>query len=157
MDQNRFVTDRTGRDCSERCSSSLRDRLRRRSLRSPCRRTQADGVRLLGTLFLVPAGSPAATLPPVAELTSLVLLTLPPNINKSPQKRAFVYGGWGEIRTHELRKESPVFKTGAFNRSATHPRQPQFSDISMQKSRRCFENIFYNKNKMIKCILEPVC
>lgn len=35
---------------------------------------------------------------------------------------SFYFGGWGEIRTHELRKESPVFKTGAFNRSATHPR-----------------------------------
>lgn len=30
-------------------------------------------------------------------------------------------GGWGGIRTHETRKRLPVFKTGAFNRSATHP------------------------------------
>src|SRR5438105_2456648 len=30
-------------------------------------------------------------------------------------------GGWGGIRTHEERKPLPVFKTGAFNRSATHP------------------------------------
>ena len=30
-------------------------------------------------------------------------------------------GGWGGIRTHETRKGLPVFKTGAFNRSATHP------------------------------------
>ena len=33
-----------------------------------------------------------------------------------------VLGGSGEIRTHGSRKTSPVFKTGAFNRSATLPR-----------------------------------
>ncbi len=31
------------------------------------------------------------------------------------------YGGWGGIRTHEELAPLPVFKTGAFNRSATHP------------------------------------
>jgi hypothetical protein len=31
------------------------------------------------------------------------------------------FGGEGEIRTHEPRKGLPVFKTGAFNRSATSP------------------------------------
>lgn len=31
------------------------------------------------------------------------------------------YGGWGGIRTHETVSRLPVFKTGAFNRSATHP------------------------------------
>ena len=30
-------------------------------------------------------------------------------------------GGEGEIRTHEPREGLPVFKTGAFNRSATSP------------------------------------
>ena len=30
-------------------------------------------------------------------------------------------GGWGGIRTHEELAPLPVFKTGAFNRSATHP------------------------------------
>ena len=30
-------------------------------------------------------------------------------------------GGRGEIRTHEGLSSSPVFKTGAFNRSATLP------------------------------------
>lgn len=30
-------------------------------------------------------------------------------------------GGWGEIRTHGGVTPTPVFKTGAFNRSATHP------------------------------------
>ena len=30
-------------------------------------------------------------------------------------------GGGGGIRTHERRKSLPVFKTGAFNRSATPP------------------------------------
>ena len=32
-------------------------------------------------------------------------------------------GGWGEIRTHGGRKPSTVFKTVAFNRSATHPKK----------------------------------
>jgi hypothetical protein len=31
-------------------------------------------------------------------------------------------GGWGGIRTHGELAPSPVFKTGALNRSATHPR-----------------------------------
>ena len=31
-------------------------------------------------------------------------------------------GGWGGIRTLETLARLPVFKTGAFNRSATHPR-----------------------------------
>jgi hypothetical protein len=31
-------------------------------------------------------------------------------------------GGWGGIRTHERLSPLPVFKTGAFNRSATHPK-----------------------------------
>lgn len=33
-------------------------------------------------------------------------------------------GGWGGIRTHETVSRLPVFKTGAFNRSATHPAPP---------------------------------
>jgi hypothetical protein len=32
------------------------------------------------------------------------------------------FGGWGGIRTHGELSPTPVFKTGAFNRSATHPR-----------------------------------
>ena len=31
------------------------------------------------------------------------------------------YGGWGGIRTHGELAPTPVFKTGALNRSATHP------------------------------------
>ena len=31
------------------------------------------------------------------------------------------YGGWGGIRTHDTVARVPVFKTGALNRSATHP------------------------------------
>ena len=34
-------------------------------------------------------------------------------------------GGEGEIRTHEPREGLPVFKTGAFNRSATSPSKPR--------------------------------
>src|SRR5690349_3307830 len=32
-----------------------------------------------------------------------------------------ILGGWGEIRTHGTLAGTPVFKTGALNRSATHP------------------------------------
>src|SRR5713226_5240473 len=36
--------------------------------------------------------------------------------------RIFIFcGGWGGIRTHGELAPTPVFKTGAFNRSATHP------------------------------------
>ncbi len=35
--------------------------------------------------------------------------------------RAFQYGGGGGIRTHERFNPLPVFKTGAFNHSATPP------------------------------------
>ena len=31
------------------------------------------------------------------------------------------FGGWGGIRTHEERRLLPVFKTGPFDRSGTHP------------------------------------
>src|SRR5262245_12855159 len=31
------------------------------------------------------------------------------------------FGGWGGIRTLEPLERLPVFKTGAFNHSATHP------------------------------------
>ena len=33
----------------------------------------------------------------------------------------FFFGGWGEIRTHGPVAQTPVFKTGAFDHSATHP------------------------------------
>ena len=33
----------------------------------------------------------------------------------------YAFGGRGEIRTHGGLSSSPVFKTGAFNRSATLP------------------------------------
>ena len=32
-----------------------------------------------------------------------------------------IFGGWGGIRTHGTLARTPVFKTGAFNHSATHP------------------------------------
>ena len=32
-----------------------------------------------------------------------------------------IYGGEGGIRTHGTRKGTPVFKTGAFDHSATSP------------------------------------
>ena len=39
-------------------------------------------------------------------------------------------GGGGGIRTHETLSGLPVFKTGAFNRSATHPEGPLIAKLS---------------------------
>ena len=36
-------------------------------------------------------------------------------------------GGWGGIRTLETLARLPVFKTGAFNHSATHPIRTRIS------------------------------
>ena len=41
-------------------------------------------------------------------------------INRN-QSLTAITGGWGGIRTHETVSRLPVFKTGAFNHSATHP------------------------------------
>jgi len=54
------------------------------------------------------------------------------NLNQLITTHCFIYvfGGGGEIRTHEGRKPLPVFKTGAFNRSATPPRAAQYTHCS---------------------------
>ncbi len=44
-----------------------------------------------------------------------------PRLTTRPTGAARWHGGWGGIRTHEALASLPVFKTGAFNRSATHP------------------------------------
>ena len=63
-----------------------------------------------------------------ARLFSQQPVSYPPGLN--PIEMAFAKlkahyggysGGWGGIRTHETVARLPVFKTGAFNRSATHP------------------------------------
>ncbi len=46
-------------------------------------------------------------------------LTKAPGLSRRPANCEA--GGWGGIRTHEALAGLPVFKTGAFNRSATHP------------------------------------
>jgi hypothetical protein len=38
-------------------------------------------------------------------------------------EKSLIFGGEGEIRTHEALANPPVFKTGAINRSATSPSQ----------------------------------
>jgi hypothetical protein len=48
---------------------------------------------------------------------------------------ALCSGGEGEIRTHETREGLPVFKTGAFNRSATSPSKPR-NAVSFYRSSR---------------------
>ena len=55
------------------------------------------------------------------------------------------FGGSGEIRTHGGRKPSSVFKTGAFNRSATLPCREEYKASSFYSRKIC--------NIAIKCIL----
>jgi hypothetical protein len=43
-----------------------------------------------------------------------------PKFNKIREYLLYI-GGWGGIRTHGALARTPVFKTGALNRSATHP------------------------------------
>ncbi len=46
-----------------------------------------------------------------------------PGVHKA--KEGWLFGGSGEIRTHGGLSSSPVFKTGAFNHSATLPLKDQ--------------------------------
>jgi hypothetical protein len=39
-------------------------------------------------------------------------------------------GGWGGIRTHGTLTRTAVFKTAAFNRSATHPKSQQTKTLN---------------------------
>ena len=42
-------------------------------------------------------------------------------------------GGWGGIRTHGRLAPTPVFKTGALNRSATHPCRGKAFDTAVKE------------------------
>ena len=53
--------------------------------------------------------------------------SLPPSNKKAPFGAVLLLGGSGEIRTHERLTPSPVFKTGAFNRSATLPADTHYT------------------------------
>ena len=64
-------------------------------------------------------------------------------------------GGWGGIRTHETLSRLPVFKTGAFNRSATHPKDywiigyfgcDRRSMTKLRKTEINFLNLLINTN-----------
>src|SRR5579872_6046071 len=58
-----------------------------------------------------------------------------PAKNEEEERRQ--HGGGGGIRTHEALASPPVFKTGAFNRSATPPGEmPQASDVGFTGKRR---------------------
>jgi hypothetical protein len=53
-------------------------------------------------------------------------------------------GGGGEIRTHEGLTPSPVFKTGAFNRSATPPTEAALCHlIFVGTNRNCMLSVFF--------------
>ena len=64
-------------------------------------------------------------------------------------------GGWGGIRTHETLSRLPVFKTGAFNHSATHPKEylntgyfgcERRSMTKLRKTEINFLNLLINTN-----------
>ena len=62
-------------------------------------------------------------------------------------------GGWGGIRTHEAVARLPVFKTGAFNRSATHPfRGGPYRSRRSRGSAKCLERWILNRNRMCRSI-----
>ena len=51
-------------------------------------------------------------------------------------------GGWGGIRTHEGLAPLPVFKTGAFNRSATHPHGDIISPLARVQGGNVRQRLF---------------
>ena len=51
-------------------------------------------------------------------------------------------GGWGGIRTHEGLAPLPVFKTGAFNRSATHPHRDIISPLARIQGGNARQRLF---------------
>ena len=50
--------------------------------------------------------------------------------------KALEYGGGGGIRTHETLSRLPVFKTGAFNHSATPPSPANQSQVAPSRVRK---------------------
>ena len=56
--------------------------------------------------------------------------TLPPGVGVAAE----LAGGGGGIRTHGPRERTPVFKTGAFNRSATPPGDADCARTLLQSS-----------------------
>ena len=87
--------------------------------------TAFDGKTQGCSVNLVAGARPAAHSPqPVADFadgeSGFPKLALLHNAF-CPFRRPALIGGWGGIRTHGTLSGTPVFKTGAFNRSATHP------------------------------------
>jgi hypothetical protein len=60
------------------------------------------------------------------------------------------HGGWGGIRTHEELTPLPVFKTGAFNRSATHPQRTGVTyTVALPLARPCDRLLLWSYNQLI--------
>jgi hypothetical protein len=82
---------------------------------------QEDRPELIGVECLLPVLSRISD--PAAVVSADRLHRLSRTISAG-SKQSMVQvdaGGWGGIRTHEELAPLPVFKTGALNRSATHP------------------------------------
>ena len=69
--------------------------------------------------LITPLGNPRFPNLPTRETT--VSLPLPCS-NPSASNCYIIHGGESGIRTHDPREGTPVFKTGAFNRSAISPK-----------------------------------
>ncbi len=93
----------------------------RRAQFRPRLRPMLDLVLLNGDYAACHAGEEKATVRRVQcknlKATRLDICNFSLFCNVLPKKS----GGWGGIRTHEGLAPLPVFKTGAFDRSATHP------------------------------------
>jgi hypothetical protein len=111
-------------EAAESCAPGSAVLVRRRSSASAASRSAAAGRRRVSAS----AGSAASRACCWAALARIVCV----GINKGTARagRYFprflacfssVFGGWGGIRTHGGLAPTPVFKTGALNRSATHP------------------------------------
>jgi hypothetical protein len=96
------------------------------------------GIVRVGGPTLAPRGLGArvaeATLSSFAPQSCRTLLFMGPWV-RILQRGAHLFGGGGGIRTHGPRERTPVFKTGAFNRSATPPGDADCAR-NLPKSRR---------------------
>ena len=64
------------------------------------------------------------------------------------------HGGWGGIRTHEGVAPLPVFKTGAFNHSTTHPLRYFVDNSAFKFIIRWHKLYIDNSNTVFKHIVD---
>jgi hypothetical protein len=80
-----------------------------------------DGQAIASALLSQPASAARLCSIPAATAFRTLHGRNPSEISAMPESTHIGSGGGGGIRTHETVARLPVFKTGAFNRSATPP------------------------------------